>query len=117
PGGITARGGEEGGPVRGQAPTGRGARGSARPGRERRARARGATRHGKPGRPADEQHGHPDPRARRRPPGVTGPGEALVRAVSLTRSFGDVRAVDGLDLSVARGELFGFLGPNGAGKT
>jgi len=48
---------------------------------------------------------------------VNAPGDALVRAVSLTRSFGDVRAVDGLDLSVARGELFGFLGPNGAGKT
>jgi len=48
---------------------------------------------------------------------VSAPGDALVRAVSLTRSFGDVRAVDGLDLSVARGELFGFLGPNGAGKT
>ena len=48
---------------------------------------------------------------------MTPPDDALVRAVSLSRSFGDVRAVDGLDLSVARGELFGFLGPNGAGKT
>jgi len=48
---------------------------------------------------------------------VIAPGEPLVRAVSLTRSFGDVRAVDGLDLAVAPGELFGFLGPNGAGKT
>jgi ABC-2 type transport system ATP-binding protein len=36
---------------------------------------------------------------------------------SLTKSFGDVRAVDGLDLSVARNECFGLLGPNGAGKT
>jgi len=35
----------------------------------------------------------------------------------LTKTFGDVRAVDGLDLAVARGEVFGFLGPNGAGKT
>jgi len=43
--------------------------------------------------------------------------DALVRAASLTRTFGDVRAVDGIDLEVRRGELFGFLGPNGAGKT
>ena len=43
--------------------------------------------------------------------------DALVRAVSLTRTVGDVRAVDGIDLEVGKGELFGFLGPNGAGKT
>ena len=43
--------------------------------------------------------------------------DALVRAVALVRTFGDVRAVDGIDLEVRRGELFGFLGPNGAGKT
>jgi ABC-2 type transport system ATP-binding protein len=36
---------------------------------------------------------------------------------SLAKSFGDVRAVDGLDLTVERGECFGLLGPNGAGKT
>jgi ABC-2 type transport system ATP-binding protein len=41
----------------------------------------------------------------------------LVRAVGLTRTFGEVRAVDGIDLEVHGGELFGFLGPNGAGKT
>ncbi|MCU1287713.1 MAG: Polyamine-transporting ATPase [Acidobacteriales bacterium] len=35
----------------------------------------------------------------------------------LVRSFGTVRAVDGVDFSVAPGELFGLLGPNGAGKT
>src|ERR1035438_8412183 len=33
------------------------------------------------------------------------------------KSFADVKAVDGLDLEVARGECFGLLGPNGAGKT
>ena len=43
--------------------------------------------------------------------------DALVRAVALTRTFGEVKAVDGIDLEVRRGELFGFLGPNGAGKT
>jgi ABC-type multidrug transport system ATPase subunit len=41
---------------------------------------------------------------------------ALV-ARGLTKRYGDVNVVDGLDLSVERGELYGFLGPNGAGKT
>jgi ABC-2 type transport system ATP-binding protein len=36
---------------------------------------------------------------------------------SLTKSYGSVRALRGLDLEVRRGEIFGFLGPNGAGKT
>jgi ABC-2 type transport system ATP-binding protein len=35
----------------------------------------------------------------------------------LRKAFGDVRAVDGIDLQVAAGECFGLLGPNGAGKT
>src|ERR1700759_5851510 len=35
----------------------------------------------------------------------------------LHKHYGDVRAVDGLDLAVAPGECFGLLGPNGAGKT
>jgi ABC-2 type transport system ATP-binding protein len=35
----------------------------------------------------------------------------------LTKRYGDLAAVDTLDLTVERGELFGFLGPNGAGKT
>ena len=35
----------------------------------------------------------------------------------LTKQFGGLRAVDNLDLSVCRGDVFGFLGPNGAGKT
>ncbi|MEV5959286.1 ATP-binding cassette domain-containing protein [Streptomyces sp. NPDC051987] len=40
-----------------------------------------------------------------------------VACTGLSYSFGDTRAVDGLDLAVAEGEAFGLLGPNGAGKT
>jgi ABC-2 type transport system ATP-binding protein len=40
-----------------------------------------------------------------------------VRCRGLRKSYGDVVAVDGLDLEVAAGECFGLLGPNGAGKT
>jgi ABC-2 type transport system ATP-binding protein len=36
---------------------------------------------------------------------------------ALARHFGDVRAVDGVDLEVREGEIYGFLGPNGAGKS
>jgi len=38
-------------------------------------------------------------------------------AEGLVRTFGDVRAVDGIDLVVESGEIFGLLGPNGAGKS
>ena len=38
-------------------------------------------------------------------------------AEGLARNFGSVRAVDGVDLAVPFGEIYGFLGPNGAGKT
>ena len=40
-----------------------------------------------------------------------------IRAQGLRKTYGDVVAVDHLDLSVVRGECFGLLGPNGAGKT
>jgi ABC-2 type transport system ATP-binding protein len=40
-----------------------------------------------------------------------------VRTDGLIKRFGDHRAVDGIDLEVAPGEIFGVLGPNGAGKT
>ena len=40
-----------------------------------------------------------------------------IRARNLVKDYDDVRALDGLDLSVESGEFFGLLGPNGAGKT
>jgi ABC-2 type transport system ATP-binding protein len=43
--------------------------------------------------------------------------EALIRSINLTKRFGDLVAVDRLNLEVYEGEIFGFLGPNGAGKT
>ncbi len=53
-----------------------------------------------------------------RPPGVGSGPDEVIRTEQLTKVYpGDIRAVDGLDLSVQRGEIFGLLGPNGAGKT
>ncbi len=43
-------------------------------------------------------------------------GKAIL-AQGLVRDFGKIRAVDGVDLSVAEGEIYGFLEPNGAGKS
>jgi ABC-2 type transport system ATP-binding protein len=44
-------------------------------------------------------------------------GGLAIRAEGLVRRFGDTIAVDGVDLEVAPGEIYGLLGPNGAGKT
>nr|WP_258006152.1 ABC transporter ATP-binding protein [Mesotoga sp. B105.6.4] len=41
----------------------------------------------------------------------------MIEAFDLTRRFGDLTAVDNLNLRVSSGEIYGFLGPNGAGKT
>jgi ABC-2 type transport system ATP-binding protein len=41
----------------------------------------------------------------------------MIEAAGLVRRFGDFTAVDGISLTVGRGEIFGLLGPNGAGKT
>jgi len=43
--------------------------------------------------------------------------ENVIEAQGLKRSFGDIEAVRGVDLAIAKGEIYGFLGPNGAGKS
>jgi ABC-2 type transport system ATP-binding protein len=43
--------------------------------------------------------------------------EPIIRTAGLTRHYGRLVALSGLDLDVVRGEVFGYLGPNGAGKT
>ena len=48
---------------------------------------------------------------------VEAPVEALVEARGLRKSYGPLEAVRGIDVTVRRGEAFGFLGPNGAGKS
>jgi ABC-2 type transport system ATP-binding protein len=45
------------------------------------------------------------------------PSEWVIQAENLTRTFKDVVAVDGLNMRVQRGEIFGLVGPDGAGKT
>lgn len=45
------------------------------------------------------------------------PSEIAIRAEGVVRRFGGLTAVDGVDLSVRTGEMYGFLGPNGAGKS
>ncbi|MCX5698636.1 MAG: ABC transporter ATP-binding protein [Candidatus Omnitrophica bacterium] len=43
--------------------------------------------------------------------------KTIISANNLIKSYGSIKAVDGLSLEIAQGEFFGFLGPNGAGKT
>ncbi|MGI8749671.1 MAG: ATP-binding cassette domain-containing protein, partial [Thermoleophilaceae bacterium] len=45
------------------------------------------------------------------------PGEPAISVKGLVKTYGDVRAVDGIDFEVAPGTVFGLLGPNWAGKT
>lgn len=45
------------------------------------------------------------------------PARPLLSAKGITKHFGKIRAVDGMDIEVQRGEIVGLIGPNGAGKT
>jgi ABC-2 type transport system ATP-binding protein len=53
------------------------------------------------------------------PQAIARPGETehAIRARGLTRRFGHVTAVDGIDLDIPRARIYGFLGPNGSGKS
>src|SRR5690349_17845378 len=51
------------------------------------------------------------------PPAPQPEPEIILRTQGLTRAFHDVKAVNGVDLELRRGEVYGFLGRNGAGKT
>ena len=48
---------------------------------------------------------------------MTDVSDVLVRVRDLRKSYGSIRAVDGISFEVSRGDILGFLGPNGAGKT
>jgi polyether ionophore transport system ATP-binding protein len=48
---------------------------------------------------------------------VTAAGDLVIRAGGLTKRYGPTLALDGLDLAIPAGEIYGYLGPNGAGKT
>ena len=48
--------------------------------------------------------------------GVIADNSCAISAERLVRRFGRVTAVNGVDLQIRRGEIYGFLGPNGAGK-
>ena len=48
---------------------------------------------------------------------MTKGGPSVIRAVDLTKKYGDQFAIRSIDLELQRGDLFGFIGPNGAGKT
>ncbi|MCL5783280.1 MAG: ATP-binding cassette domain-containing protein, partial [Candidatus Thermoplasmatota archaeon] len=44
-------------------------------------------------------------------------GELSISIRGLYKNYGEVRALDGIDLDISSGEIFGILGPNGSGKT
>ncbi len=48
---------------------------------------------------------------------MTASNDVVIRTDALVKDYGSIRALDGVDIEVRRGEVFGFLGPNGAGKS
>jgi ABC-2 type transport system ATP-binding protein len=48
---------------------------------------------------------------------LKGPSAPAISVAGLTKTYGEIEAVRGIDFEIARGETFGFLGPNGAGKS
>ena len=64
--------------------------------------------------PEERRRGH---KAFSIPPRPPDDGEPVIVARGLTRRFGDFTAVDNVDFTIERGEIFGFLGSNGCGKT
>jgi ABC-2 type transport system ATP-binding protein len=65
----------------------------------------------------DRPIGHTAAGERVRDNATRGAAESVIRARALTKRYGDILAVDHLNLDVRAGEVFGLLGPNGAGKT
>src|SRR5438105_75490 len=59
----------------------------------------------------------PKRRTARAVPTFSGDGKSAVCVRGLVKSYSGVPAVEGIDLDIARGEIFALLGPNGAGKT
>ena len=51
------------------------------------------------------------------PPGASPPPSPLLEVADLRKAFGGIRAVDGIALTLTRGEIRALIGPNGAGKT
>jgi len=43
--------------------------------------------------------------------------ESVIEVIDLFKTYGDIRAVNGISIDVKEGEIFGMLGPNGAGKS
>jgi ABC-type branched-subunit amino acid transport system ATPase component len=48
---------------------------------------------------------------------ANGPGEVLLEARQVSKRFGGLAALEGVDLKIMKGEILGVIGPNGAGKT
>jgi ABC-2 type transport system ATP-binding protein len=85
--------------------------------RERSGRVERAERRGERAAVGAERRGDHGDRAERRGERAAGGVGPVVRTRGLTKMYGDLTAVDHLNLEVRPGEVFGLLGPNGAGKT